>query len=815
MYEHMGLDEPSRISLRYRVYAVTDSDGSDSATTGRRIQMAASNTAIGRTVSALGEEEDPVIRPEKVRNLRAVAHVDAQGANPTVHLFWNVPANYPEKAEEQAKWNVQVDIWADEKAITGGATDRKYEWLMLTGEMAPTDSVAQFYYASNTGDVVEDLDDGKRRFRVLYVNDPDEDGDAVTGNEIEGAWDDVTVSGTGERGTQALIMGRNEEVNLPQISESIENESPGLRFARNENRPVTYIDLLWEREDNGEDPAKQPSAYYVDVSQDGGMSWHPLPNPTDLGATTRYTHKKVTPGKEYTYRVFPWHEHLYGLPAREDASSQESALPAPVRRLMVDADGQTALKLSWSPVTNSGGHPVLGYQVQVGNDTNNDMTNDVDDNGWTGEKISGTEVNTDDDEYDRLTVDKDTTMYTYKPVNMGGEPTLSAGDIRWFRVFAVTLENDGDPETGGTARDVSDGMQTATAPSDGEASPEPEDIEGFVPAYGQTALPPDPNAATDPTAPEAPEDLTAEEAHDTNLPGAEDRGVLLIWNETSDMDSSPANRYVVQRRMVGASTWDTIGTINWLSVNTNERTSFTDPSEPGETEVREYRVGARGSAAVEPNYTDPVMYPASHGAHVPGMPMGVTATAMSDTHITVAWTVPSDNGGSAITDYEIEYTPAGGTAMTYSCTCSDGDGNLNAAGGVTLMPATEYTIRVRAINAAGAGTWSMPVTAMTEVAADTELTSPAITGTTIDDADPGAIGVMVTWTPSANADGHLVMLFTGDFMGDPVVATKSATDTMHTFPDVANGGYVVVVVGYTNDVNFQFVFTLVSVPGGS
>ena len=30
---------------------------------------------------------------------------------------------------------------------------------------------------------------------------------------------------------------------------------------------------------------------------------------------------------------------------------------------------------------------------------------------------------------------------------------------------------------------------------------------------------------------------------------------------------------------------------------------------------------------------------------------------------------------------------------------------------------------------------------------------------------------------------------------------------MHTFTSVANGDYVVVVVGYTNDANFQFVFT--------
>ena len=31
------------------------------------------------------------------------------------------------------------------------------------------------------------------------------------------------------------------------------------------------------------------------------------------------------------------------------------------------------------------------------------------------------------------------------------------------------------------------------------------------------------------------------------------------------------------------------------------------------------------------------------------------------------------------------------------------------------------------------------------------------------------------------------MLFTSDFVGDPVVAAKGATDTMHTFEDLAAG----------------------------
>ena len=66
-----------------------------------------------------------------------------------------------------------------------------------------------------------------------------------------------------------------------------------------------------------------------------------------------------------------------------------------------------------------------------------------------------------------------------------------------------------------------------------------------------------------------------------------------------------------------------------------------------------------------------------------------------------------------------------------------------------------------------------------------------------------------------NADGHVVvMLFTDDFVGDPVVASPRARPTplFDTFPNVANGGYVVVVVSFDNSFDFQFVFTLVNVP---
>ena len=73
--------------------------------------------------------------------------------------------------------------------------------------------------------------------------------------------------------------------------------------------------------------------------------------------------------------------------------------------------------------------------------------------------------------------------------------------------------------------------------------------------------------------------------------------------------------------------------------------------------------------------------------------------------------------------------------------------------------------------------------------------------------------IEVTWAPGANSVGQLLMLFTSDFVGDPVVATKGATDTTHTFTNVPEGDYVVVVVAYNADVEIQLVITTVSVPG--
>lgn len=85
---------------------------------------------------------------------------------------------------------------------------------------------------------------------------------------------------------------------------------------------------------------------------------------------------------------------------------------------------------------------------------------------------------------------------------------------------------------------------------------------------------------------------------------------------------------------------------------------------------------------------------------VPGAPTGVSGTS-GDSQVALTWTAPSSTGGSAITGYVVEYTPAGGSAATVNT------GSTTTSYTKTgLTNGTAYTFRVAAINAVGTGSYS-------------------------------------------------------------------------------------------------------------
>ena len=124
----------------------------------------------------------------------------------------------------------------------------------------------------------------------------------------------------------------------------------------------------------------------------------------------------------------------------------------------------------------------------------------------------------------------------------------------------------------------------------------------------------------------------------------------------------------------------------------------------------------------------------------PAAPTSLTATG-GNAQVSLAWTAPSDNGGSAITDYTVEYTPSGGSAQTVSTGSSSASYTLTG-----LTNGTAYTVRVAAVNAAGTGSYTAASSSVTPSAAS--LTVSPSSGT----AD---IGTAYSWSGAGTAGSPL------------------------------------------------------------
>uniref|UniRef100_UPI00404A407A fibronectin type III domain-containing protein n=1 Tax=Daejeonella sp. TaxID=2805397 RepID=UPI00404A407A len=139
----------------------------------------------------------------------------------------------------------------------------------------------------------------------------------------------------------------------------------------------------------------------------------------------------------------------------------------------------------------------------------------------------------------------------------------------------------------------------------------------------------------------------------------------------------------------------------------------------------------------------------------PDAPTIGTATATGPTTATVAFTAPSNNGGSAITSYVVTSSPAGGTGTFTGA----GSGTISVS---NLAPSTSYTFTVKAVNGIGSSIAS---------AASNQITTPSIIAPTAP-AQP-----MVAGQPS-------LAKFTAvgaDFGGGPLVTITFTNGTYVSF----------------------------------
>ena len=124
-------------------------------------------------------------------------------------------------------------------------------------------------------------------------------------------------------------------------------------------------------------------------------------------------------------------------------------------------------------------------------------------------------------------------------------------------------------------------------------------------------------------------------------------------------------------------------------------------------ETRHYRVAARNSRGLS-DWSYPPYAMATTPSGVPGQPR-LTARAPSSDIIDLEWTVPDDNG-LAITVYDIQWSedgrPGGWKDLTPPLAGRSGRCRPLPTVMTVWSPVTTRYYRIRAVNGAGAGSWS-------------------------------------------------------------------------------------------------------------
>lgn len=288
--------------------------------------------------------------------------------------------------------------------------------------------------------------------------------------------------------------------------------------------------------------------------------------------------------------------------------------------------------------------------------------------------------------------------------------------------------------------------------------------------FSSTAL------ATPASTPLAPTRLLAEPGNGT---------IRLAWSAPASDGGRPISDYQVIASVDGGQTWAPVQRPASASTQAELRglTNGTAYS------FKVAAVNQMGAGA----FSNPVG-PVTPAATVPGTPTGVGPT-IGDGAITIRWNAPTDDGGSAVVGYALQYSSNGGASW--------------AAVGDTPIPGTSFTVmgltngigyafRVAAVNEIGRGTFSVPTLPVAPA------TVPGIPGPVT--AAAGNASVLLSWI-APSVDG-------GSSVTDYAVQYSSnGGASWILYPHAPSTGTTIAVNGLTNGVEHIFRVAAVNVIG--
>lgn len=252
----------------------------------------------------------------------------------------------------------------------------------------------------------------------------------------------------------------------------------------------------------------------------------------------------------------------------------------------------------------------------------------------------------------------------------------------------------------------------------------------------------------------------------TSVTGASaNRSVNLSWTAPASNGGNALSDYTIEYR-AGAGSWVT------FSHTASTSTSITVTGLTNATSYT-FRVSAvndmgTSSASTVSGAVTPLGAPAA--------PTGFSAT-YGNAQASLSWTAPSDNGGSAITNYLVEFSSNGGSSWSTFAHSVSTTPSITVTG---LTNGNAYSYRVSAINAVGTGA------SATTTTAGSTLTTISLTRQSVGTAN----GVAFTTQPRIT----LVDQFSSTLVIDSttvVTATISAGGTLvGTVTATASGGVV-------------------------
>ena len=167
--------------------------------------------------------------------------------------------------------------------------------------------------------------------------------------------------------------------------------------------------------------------------------------------------------------------------------------------------------------------------------------------------------------------------------------------------------------------------------------------------------------------------------------------VSLTWYAPASTGGSAITDYVVQFSTSASSGFTT------FSDGTSSATTATVTGLTNST-VYYFKVAAVNSVGTS-------AYSAVSSGVTPGVASAPTSLSVSSgpTGMNVSWTAPTSTGGSAITDYVIQYTTSAGYSYV---TFGDGTSTTTSATITGLIAGSTYYIRVAAVTSLATGTYS-------------------------------------------------------------------------------------------------------------